>query len=159
MIYKEILLNNNDVLYFKFNNPQENLNSGFENTKPYVSFNLGVKLQGTSWTGFDTTFQGEDGFVMFGDEFYAILKKLGSLINDYKEDEIIITDFEGDTDAEIHIKCEKSRALIFGHLGQDYNWTDDSDDNIQSPVLKFKTETTSDCLVKLYEIFNEMISL
>lgn len=159
MIYKEILLNSKDILYFKFNKPQQNSDNGFESIKPYVSFNLGVKLKGTSWIGFDTSFQGEDGFVMFGNEFSAFLKKLKSLINNYEEDEVVITDFEQDTDAEIHIKCEKNRVLIFGHFGQDYDWAEDGDDNLQCPVLKFKTETTSDCLVKLYEIFNEMISL
>ena len=156
MIVKEFWPRDNTQVFFKFKEFDELTDSVSDICKPYICFNLGIKMHFESWAGMETLCQGEDGFVMCGEAYANILNKLKSLIENYKEDEIVISDFEGDTDAVVKISCEKKRVVVSGHFGSNYNWDKDDDNNLLNPVVKFKFETTSDFIIKLYEIFNEM---
>ena len=114
--------------------------------KPYIAFNFGVITTTKSWVGFDAKFSGEDGFVLCGDECKKLIATLRDLLNNYKENEITFYDCLGDTDAKVNIKCEKSKVVVSGCLGESYTW--ESGQN--APVFKFSIDTTSEFLRNFY---------
>ena len=150
MILKEFWLDNYTQIYFKFKELNEITDTGLENSKPYISFNLGIKIFGKSWADFETVFQGEDGFVMDGDYYSEFLDELKEMTKNNHEGEIVISDYLADTDAEVHIKYEDYKVVVYGHLGEEYNL------DIGKPVLKFSIATKRDFLSKLYDTLNEM---
>ena len=83
----------------------------------------------------------------------AVNKTLQDLQDNYKETELSINDCLGDTDANINIKCEKSKVVVSGGLGESYTWEEGNN----APVFKFSIDTTSEFLSNLYNALKENV--
>lgn len=154
----ELLNDGKNIIYLKIRE-LEDLSVDLRNdilnntAKPYIAFNFVVIANVKSWVGFDATFSGEDGFVLCGKECKKLIKTLREMLDNYKEKEITFSDCLGDTDANINIKCEKSKVVIYGSLGESYTW----ESGVNAPILKFSIDTTSEFLSYFYNALKENV--
>ena len=154
----ELLNDGKNIIYLKIRELEdvsvELRNDILTNTeRPYIAFNFGVIINAKTWVGFDATFSGEDGFVLCGNECEELIKTLQDLQDNYKETDLSINDCLGDTDANINIKCEKSKVVVSGSLGESYTWEEGN----KAPVFKFSIDTTSEFLSNLYNALKENV--
>lgn len=154
----ELLNDGKNIIYLKIRRcvNTDLRNDILKNTdKPYIAFNFGVVVKTKSWVGFEATFSGEDGFVLCGEECKKVVDTLRDLLDNYRETELSFYDCLGDTDACVSIRCEKSKVVVSGKLGEDYTW--ESGNTVKLPVMKFSLDTTREFLSRFYYALKENV--
>ncbi len=108
-------------------------------------FIFGIKAKTSSWVSQEPLkYSAEDGFQLQLDEFLPVLKQQ---VDNYTERQIKIEDQEQDTNGWILFDCKNNKVEVSGELGNTI------DDTFQ---LKFKFEATSQILINLYNVLNNI---